>query len=90
MLVGLPIMNINDHVLAAANSAIKYGIGLIVEFLQKKQINGVNVRMTISLDVNIVNVAVKKYKIMKSVYWLFFALLAATFAKYLNKPTSSK
>ena len=90
MFVGLPIININDHVLAAANSAIKYGIGLILEFLQKKQINGVNVRMTISLDVKIVSVAVKIYKIVNSMYWLFFAFLAATLAKNLNKPTSSR
>ena len=53
------MININDHVLAAENSATKYGIGLIFEFLQKKQINGVNVRITISLDVKIVNVAVR-------------------------------
>ena len=58
--VGLPIININDHVLAAENSATRYGIGLIFEFLQKKHINGVNVRITISLDVNIVNAAVNK------------------------------
>ena len=31
------MININDHVLAAENSATKYGIGLIFEFLQKKQ-----------------------------------------------------
>ena len=37
-----------------------------------------------------VNVAVKQYKITNKVYWLFFAFEAATFAKYLNKPTSSK
>ncbi len=53
------MININDQVLAAANSATKYGIGLILEFLQKKQINGVNVRMTMSLEVKIVNKAVK-------------------------------
>ena len=50
----------SDHVLAAENSATKYGIGLILEFLQKKQINGVKVKMTMSLDVKIVSVAVKK------------------------------
>lgn len=90
MFVGLPMININDHVFAAANSATKYGIGLIFEFLQKKQMNGVNVKMTMSLDVKIVNTAVKQYKMTNNVYWLFFALEAATLAKYLNKPTSSK
>ena len=61
-------MNSSDQVLAAANSATKYGIGLIFALLQKKQINGVKVKITISLDVKIVNAAVKKYKMVKSVY----------------------
>ena len=43
-----------------------------------------------SFDMNIVSAAVKKYKMVKSVYWLFFALLAATLARNLNKPTSSR
>ena len=54
------MININDHVFAAENSPTKYGIGLIFEFLQKKQINGVNVKITMSFDVNIVSVAVSK------------------------------
>ena len=45
---------------AAANSAIKYGIGLIFVFLQKKQINGVKVKMTMSFDVKTVKNAVNK------------------------------
>ena len=61
-MVGFPIININDQVLAAQNSATKYGIGLILKFLQKKQINGVNVRMIISFDVKMVRIDVKIYK----------------------------
>ena len=60
MLVGLPIINISDHVLAATNSLTKYGIGLILALLQKKHINGVSVNMTMSLEVNIVNIDVNK------------------------------
>ena len=62
------MINISDHVLAAENSATKYGIGLIFELLQKKHMNGVNVKITISLDVKIVSVAVKIYKIVNSMY----------------------
>ena len=60
MFVGLPIINIIDQVFAAANSPTKYGIGLIFVFLQKKQINGVRVKTTISLDVKTVKSAVSK------------------------------
>ena len=52
--------------------------------------NGVNVKMTISFDVKMVSKEVKKYKIMKSVYWLSLAFLVARFAKNLNNPTSSR
>ena len=90
MLVGLPIIKIIDHVLAATNSATKYGIGLIFEFLQKKQIKGVNVNITMSFDVKIVKAATKKYKIVNRINWLFLALFVARFARYLNRPTSSK
>ena len=54
------MINISDQVLAAENSATRYGIGLILEFLQKKHMNGVNVKITMSFDVKIVNVAVNK------------------------------
>ena len=84
------MININDHVLAAVNSATRYGIGLILLFLQKKQINGVNVKITMSFDVKMVKIAVKAYSIMKSRYWFLFAFLAAKIAKYLNNPTSSR
>ena len=58
--VGFPIINIIDQVFAAANSPTKYGIGFIFVFLQKKQINGVRVKTTISLDVKTVRTAVSK------------------------------
>ena len=61
MLVGLPITNIIDQVFAAVNSAIKNGIGEILVLLQKKQINGVKVKITISLEVNTVRNATRKY-----------------------------
>ena len=67
MLVGLPIMSIIDQVLAAQNSATKYGIGLIFAFLQKKQMNGVNVKMTMSFDVNIVNMDTSAYRTINNV-----------------------
>ena len=60
MFVGLPIINIIDHVFAAANSAIKYGKGLIYVLFAKKQINGVNVSITTSLDVKIVKTATSR------------------------------
>ena len=68
MFVGLPIINMSDHVLAAQNSATKYGIGLIFESLQKKQMNGVKVKITISFDVKMVNAAVSEYKIVNKAY----------------------
>ena len=86
----MPIKNINDQVFAAKNSAIKYGIALIFALLQKKQIKGVNVRITISFDVNTVKTLVKAYKAKKRAYWFDFALLVARWAKYLNNPNSSK
>ena len=46
--------------------------------------------MTISFDVNIVNIDTNKYKIKKNVDWLDLALFDACEAKYLKKPTSSK
>ena len=42
---------------AAINSDIKYGIGLIFAFLEKNIINGVNVKIIMSFDVKIVNIA---------------------------------
>lgn len=88
--MGLPIINIMLHVLAATNSATKYGIGLILLSLQKKIMNGVSVNITTSLEVNIVSTAVKKYNKKNRLNWLVFATDAARFAKNLNKPTSSK
>ena len=63
MLVGLPITNIIDQVFAAVNYAIKNGIGEILVLLQKTQINGVKVKITISLEVNTVRNATRKYRI---------------------------
>ena len=60
-------MSIIDQVLAAQNSATKYGIGLIFAFLQKKQMNGVNVKMTMSFDVNIVNMDTSAYRTINNV-----------------------
>ena len=88
--MGLPIINIIDHVLAAVNSAIKNGKGEILVLLQKKQINGVKVNITISLEVNTVKKETKKYKAKNKVNWLFLALETANEARYLNRPTSSK
>ena len=59
MFVGLPMINSIDHVFAAANSEMRKGSGLILACLEKKQINGVNVKMTMSLEVKIVKIAVK-------------------------------
>ena len=56
-----------------------------MEFLQKKQINGVKVNITISLDVKMVKAATKKYKIVNNTNWLLLALLVARLAKYLNR-----
>ena len=66
----MPIINIIDHVFAATNSAIKYGSGSIFACLQKKQINGVKVNITISLDVNIVSIDINKYNEKNKAYWL--------------------
>ena len=56
MLVGLPIIRAILQVLAATNSAIRYGKGFIFAFLAKKHINGVKVRIIISFDVNTVRI----------------------------------
>ena len=69
MFVGLPIISIIDQVFAAANSATKYGNGLILTFLQNKQIKGVRVRITISFEVKIVRTAVSKYREIKRKIW---------------------
>ena len=58
--------------------------------LAKKQINGVNVRITISFDVNTVKTLVNAYKAKKRAYWFVFALFVANWARYLNNPNSSK
>ena len=84
MFVGLPIINIIDHVLAAVNSAIKNGKGEILVLLQKKQINGVKVSITISLEVNTVKKDTKKYNAKNKVNWLFLALETANEARYLH------
>ena len=59
-------------------------------FLQKKQMNGVNVNITISFEVKIVSTEVNKYKRINSKNWLFFAIDVDLLAKYLNNPVSSK
>ena len=64
--VGFPIIKNILQVLAATNSAIRYGIGLILAFLQKKQINGVNVKMMMSFDVNTVKIEAIRYRDINS------------------------
>ena len=44
------------QVCAAANSAIKKGVGLICAFLQKYIMKGVNVKIIISLEVKTVRI----------------------------------
>ena len=65
-------------------------MGLILLRLQKKQMNGVRVNMTTSLDVNTVKSDVKKYKTINKINWFPFAYLLATLAKWRNKPSSSR
>lgn len=62
------MIRISDHVFAAANSATRYGIGLVFAFLAKKQMNVANVNITISLDVNIVSIAIRIYKVVNNAY----------------------
>ena len=58
--VGFPIDNNIEYVLAFINSTKRYGSGLILAFLENKQIKGVKVNITISLDVNIVRIETRK------------------------------
>ena len=88
--VGFPIIKNMLQVLAATNSAIRYGIGLILAFLQKKQINGVNVKIMMSFDVNIVKIEAIKYRDINSLICEPFALFSVAFARYLKNPISSK
>ena len=52
--------------------------------------NGVKVKITISLDVNTVSMATREYKIKNRESWLDFAFFVASVARYLKKPISSK
>ncbi len=90
MFVGFPMIKNILQVLAATNSAIRYGIGLILAFLQKKQMNGVNVKMMMSFDVKTVNTDAIKYKETKSFICEPLALFRVAFARYLKNPISSK
>ena len=81
MLVGFPIYNIILHVFAAKNSAIKKGIGSIFDSFVKQYINGVNVNITISFDVNIVNSETIKYRIKNSFVPLFLECFIAILAQ---------
>jgi hypothetical protein len=62
MFVGFPIIRAILHVFAATNSAIRYGNGLILALFAKKQINGVNVRIIISFEVNTVSTDTVTYR----------------------------
>ena len=62
--VGLPNINIIDHVFAATNSQNRKGIGFIFASFAKKRINGVKEMITISFEVNIVRKAQRKYKMI--------------------------
>ncbi len=88
--VGLPIINSILHVFEATNSANKYGNGFILAFFAKKQIKGVNVNTTISLEVNIVSIETMIYKAINNPICFLAVFLKARFAKYLKKPISSK
>ena len=68
MFVGLPIIKAILQVLAATNSAIRYGRGLILAFLAKKHIKGVNVRMMMSFDVKTVRTDTVMYKNKNNVF----------------------
>ena len=88
--VGFPMIKNMLQVLAATNSATRYGIGLIFAFLQKKHINGVNVKMMMSFDVNTVNIEAIRYRDINSFSCEPFALFKVAFARYLKNPISSK
>ena len=60
--VGFPIIRNIDRVFAATNSAIMYGTGSIFAFAQKQHINGVKVKITISLEVKTVRTETITYK----------------------------
>ncbi len=89
ILVGLPIDKTILQVFAAVNSITRYGIGFILPFLEKYNINGVNVNMTISFEVNMVMIDINVYKTKNSMYWLFLYLSMNIDAIYLKKPASS-
>ena len=88
-MVGLPIDKTILQVFAAVNSITRYGIGFILPFLEKCNINGVNVNMTISFEVNMVMIDINVYKTKNSMYWLFLYLSMNIDAIYLKKPASS-
>ena len=52
--------------------------------------NGVKVKIIISLEVKTVNMETAINSVIKIEYWLFFARLVTLIAKYLKKPNSSK
>ena len=84
------MISIIEKVFAATNSPIKYGIGFTFVCLQKKQIKGVKVRITISLDVNVVRIAATRYILIKIEICLLCANFTAFIAAHLNNPISSK
>ena len=87
--VGFPTINIIDAVFAALNSIIRYGIGFILERFVKYIINGVNVRIIISFDVNIVTKHIKINKIVNNLYWLFLQIFVDLYARKLKNPKLS-
>ena len=52
--------------------------------------NGVNVNITISFEVNIVKIDTTAYNIKNNAFWLDFAFFVANIANVLKNPTSSK
>ena len=52
--------------------------------------NGVNVKITISLDVKMVKIATIIYKVKNKAFWFVLQFLINRAAKNLKNPTSSK
>ena len=66
--VGVPMISLILHVLAATNSDTRYGSGSMCAFFAKQQMNGVNVKMIISFDVKTVSSATVIYKSANSLF----------------------
>lgn len=78
------------QVFAAKNSPNKKGKGLIFARFAKQQINGVNVKIIISLDVKMVKRETTIYNLRNNPICLLCFCFTILFARYWKNPSSSK